>query len=94
MNMKKYEGSDWNKIETKEDLKLLPMNKCTNDHSLPVLVGADNKRISLPDVYLMYYDFIDCLFHFPNYSTLWKDIPLKPIEEIIMWTKLPEKPLF
>ena len=81
----------WKTIKKQSDLDLLPRNKHDQKFSKCVLASS-NKKWALHDIYLMYYDFDDCLFHFPSYSVKQKDIKLTPISEINKWMPLPKKP--
>ena len=81
----------WNKIVSSADIDKLPIRIHPSRCSATVLVSS-SKKWSLHEVYLMYYDFDDCKFHFPSYSYEWKDIKLSPITEIDRWMKCPRKP--
>ena len=81
----------WKTINRQSDLDLLPRNSHNKQFSKYILVSS-NKRWALHDIYLMYYDFDDCVFHFPKYSVGWKSVKLTPISEINKWLPLPKKP--
>jgi len=81
----------WNTIKYVDDLKLLPKNYLNKRYSKKILVSS-TKHCSINQVFLMYFDFEDQMFHFPSYSPNFSDVKLKPIEEINKWVELPKEP--
>ena len=81
----------WNTLNKLEDLEALPRNIHDKNISKHILVSS-SKKWSINDVYLMYYNFEDQMFHFPSYSPKFPDIKLKPVVEINKWMPLPKKP--
>lgn len=79
-------------IKKYSDLEKLPKNKSDPSFSFRVLVSS-TKHWSLNKVFLMYFDFNDKHFHFPNYGRDWSDIKLKPVVEIDKWMPVPNKPV-
>jgi hypothetical protein len=81
----------WKTLSCSYDLTKLPKNKHDPYISAYILVSS-TKKWSENNVYLMYFDFTDRLFHFPNYGH-WPDAPkLPPFTEINKWMPLPNKP--
>ena len=82
----------WNSINKESDLQKLPRNRYDRLMSAYILTSSTKSK-SLHEIYLMYFNFTDKLFHFPDYGG-WPDITLKPIVEINKWMLLPNKPKF
>ena len=80
----------WITLKNTKDLDKLPKRQFKHHCSQKILVSST--KPTLNEVYLMYYDFTDNMFHFPSYNVEWKDIPLKPFADINKWMPLPKKP--
>jgi len=87
--MKRKGVSMWRTINNKADLKELPKNKHDSSYTCNILVTSTQTE-SLNNVMLMYFDFNDNFFHFPNYAQDWSDVKLRPISEINKWMSLPD----